>query len=214
MKGLKGKAIPLKPEYIIKKSIKAQKKTKIGNIVNVYDYELNMDFWKSIKEPISIVLDEFHNIANARTFMSKKNRVFNSWLTMIRRVLGSSQSGYGELVLISQLSNQVDLIARQLCHQVRYHICYYTKTCKKCGTTWDESSETPEVLHVCPSCGSPSLVKYEHRLKIWHFRNMDMFRAWKDFGMATYHRRYWVNDIEDYFGFYNTLQWDNLFEDY
>ncbi|MCX6709794.1 MAG: hypothetical protein NTV63_02450 [Candidatus Woesearchaeota archaeon] len=70
---IKEKKLPhverMKPEYIIEKELLRQKKTQDGSLVNIYDYKLNMDFWKNIDEPICIVLDEFHNIANARASM-------------------------------------------------------------------------------------------------------------------------------------------------
>jgi hypothetical protein len=146
--------------------------------------------------------------------MSKKNKVFNTWLTMIRRVLGSTESGSGDLVLISQLSNQVDNIARQLCHQIRYHICHYVKICKKCGNSWNENSDMPEQLRQCPFCGSWEIKKHDHKIEVFCFFGIQAFTGWREFGINTAYKRYIVNDIEKYFDKYNSLQWENLFEEY
>lgn len=204
----------LTPDLIIKKEIAKQIKRKDGSLQNIYDYKINIDYWKELKEPVNIVIDEFHNIANARASMSKKNRVFNTWLTMIRRVLGSSDALGGNLILISQLSNQVDLIARALCHQVRYHVCHYEKSCRRCNYRWHENSEMPESIVQCPRCKTYNLDKFNHKIEIWHFSKMEKFMQWKDFGMKTFYRHYIVWDIEEYFPRYDTLQWDNLFEEY
>lgn len=194
----------LKPEYIIKKE-------EIGK--NKFDYQLNKDFWKD-KQPLRIILDEFHNIANARNFMSKKNKIFNIWLTMIRRILGSATDEGGELILITQLTNQVDIIARELCHQVRFHICHYKKICKRCHNSWAESSENPEPKFDCPVCGSFNIKKYDFKIEIWCFTGINSFKSWKDMGLKTYYRHYFVNDIENFFKYYDSFQWDNLFEEY
>ena len=131
---------------------------------------------------------------------------------MIRRVLSSAESGYGDLILISQLSNQIDIIARQLSHNIRLHICHYRKTCKSCSATWSENSEMPEPRMECPRCSGWKLVKHSHIIEVWHFKGMDAFTAFKDFGMKTSYRHYYINDIEDYFHLYETYQWENLFE--
>lgn len=181
-----------------------------------YDYKLNIDFWKkqSKKQPISVVLDEAHAIIDARRSMSRTNRLFNQWLSLIRRVLGQSESGYGELVFITQLHNRIDCVAREMATQVRYHICHYSKKCKKCCSSWSESSESPEPLHVCPACGSSKVIKCNHRIESYHFKNMQAYTTWKDFGINTFYRHYLTDDIERYFPLYDTLQWENLLTNY
>ncbi|MDX1373497.1 MAG: zonular occludens toxin domain-containing protein, partial [Nitrososphaeraceae archaeon] len=96
----------LKPEYIIQKEIKKIISSGKNKGTSIYDYTLNTDFWKSITDPINVVLDEAHTIVNARRSMSKINILVTDWLALIRRVLGQSASGYGELVLITQLPNR------------------------------------------------------------------------------------------------------------
>ena len=204
----------LTPDMIIKKEVKGQKKMSNGDKINVYDYALNIDYWKNQTEPINVVIDEIHNIVNARTSMSKKNQIFNRYLSMIRRVLGSVDAMGGNLVLVAQMSNQVDLIARGFCHQVRFHICHYHKTCLNCGFRWGENSEIPEPMVCCPKCKKERIKKDHHVIEIFHFSGMDRFVMWYERGLKTHYRHYYVNDIENFFGKYNTLQWDNLFEDY
>ncbi len=204
--------VPIKADMIVKKELTGYKKTKDGN-EPVYEKKLNKEYWKNIKEPITCVLDEAHAIINSRRAMSKINIIVTDWLSLLRRVLGSSESGYGELVLITQLPNRIDIIAREMATQVRYHKCHFRKECKKCGTVWQEHSEIPEGLWECPSCNSPNIRKFNHVIEVWHFASMNHFNSWKEFGQRSYHKHYLVQDIEKYFKFYDTLQWDSLFSD-
>lgn len=204
--------IPIKHEMIIKKVLTGYKKTKDGQ-EPVYDKKLNKEYWQAIKEPITCVLDEAHAIINARRAMSKINIIVTDWLALLRRVLGSSESGYGELILITQLPNRIDIIAREMATQIRFHKCHYKKICKRCSTVWQENSEMPEGLWECPNCHSPNIKKYDHVIEVWHFASMRHFNTWKEFGQTSFYKHYLVNDIEKYFKYYDTLQWDNLFSD-
>lgn len=202
--------VNINPKMIVKKEI-IKVKQKTGE--PVYKFSLNKEFWQDIKEPISVVLDEAHSIINARKSMSSVNIVVTDWLALIRRVLGQADSGYGELVLITQLPNRIDIIARDMATQIRYHVCHYVKTClnKRCGCSWAETSELPEPLWVCPRCGHYKVKKHSHSVEVWHFPNMSAYTGWKEFGMSTFYKHYVVNDIEKIFPYYNTLQWDNMF---
>lgn len=196
----------IKPEMIIKKTQVSTKRTGEP----VYHMEMNQEYWKSIKEPINVVLDEAHTIMNPRRSMSKVNVIVGDWLSLIRRVLGQAASGYGELVLISQLWNRLDLTARSMCTNVRYHVCHYLKTCQQCQTSWGESSEHPEPMWTCPSCGSVAIKKHGHQVECWHFPTMTAFIGWKEYGLQTFHRHYMIDDIEQYFGLFDTLQWESM----
>ena len=207
--------VPITPKMIINEEIATYKKNrKTGKEEPVYKHTLNIKFWKGIKEPINVVLDEAHSIINARRSMSKINIIVTDWIALIRRVLGQSESGYGELVLISQLANRIDVIAREMCTNVVYVIMHYLKSCKNCGTTWKENSEMPEGFWNCPGCNSTSIKKHSHEVEVWHFPNMQLYKAWKDFGQKSFYKHYIVRDIEKYFPLYNTLQWDNLFSEF
>lgn len=207
--------ININPEMIIKRDIVDYKKNrKSGEQEPVYSYKLNLDYWKQIKEPINIVLDEAHSIINARRSMSKINIIVSDWIALIRRVLGQAEAGYGELVFISQLPNRIDIIARDMATNILYTRCHYLKSCKRCGVTWRENSEMPESLNECPVCKSWQLKKYNHNVEVWHFKNMQYFNMWNDFQQKSFYKHYVVTDIEEYFKYYDTMQWDNLFSAY
>ncbi len=204
--------IDISPDMIIKKEIVDYKKNKkTGEKEPIYKFALNMEYWKKIKEPINVTLDEAHTILNARRAMSKTNIIVSDWLSLLRRVLGSTDAGFGELTFISQLANRIDVIARDMATNIIYTICHYLKSCEICETTWQENSEMPEGYLICPVCSSGKIQKHTHRLEVWHFPNIQKFQMWFNYGEKTFYKRYYVNDIEDYFGFYDTLQWDNLF---
>lgn len=177
----------------------------------VYNYKVNKEFWQGLKEPVNVALDEVHTIANARRSSSGVNVAFTDWLALIRRVLGQAESGEGILYLISQLANRIDIIAREMATQVRYHVCHYRKRCEECGISWSETSEMPEPLWRCPICKKTEHVKkYNHRIEVYHFRDMQSFLGWRDFKYKTFYRHYFIEDIEQYFPLYDTLSWENL----
>lgn len=206
--------INIKPDMIIKKDIKNIKTNKMGKKENVYEYKLNLDYWKNIKEPINVTLDEAHSILNARRSMSKTNIIITDWLALIRRVLGQSESGMGELTFITQLPNRIDNIARDMAQQIRYHVCHYLKECKKCGFQWPEHSELPEPLWNCPRCSYQHFKKFNHVIEVFKFNNMKSYLSWDEFSLKTFYDHYFINDIEKYFKYYSTLQWDNLFSEF
>lgn len=207
--------VTISPEMIIKRDIVDYKKNrKNGSLEPVYKSSLNIDYWKSIKEPINVVLDEAHTIINSRRAMSKTNIIITDWLALIRRVLGAAETGYGELVFITQLSNRIDIIARDMATNVIYTICHYKKECRKCGLVWRENSEMPEEYNICPKCKNYNIKKCSHVLEVWHFPNISLFKLWYDLGQKTFYKHYYVYDIEAYFPLYDTLQWDNLFSQF
>ena len=203
----------IKPSMIINKEIIKEKKLRSGETEAVYKFSLNTQFWKNIKEPINVVLDEAHAIINARRSMSTKNIIVNDWLSLLRRVLGQSESGYGELVLITQLFNRIDNIARDMATQIRYNVCHYSKICKDCGNMWNETSECPEQLWHCGRCGRSNIKKINYSVEVWHFENSNNYLAWKLYGQKSYYSHYFIKNIEKFFPLYNTLQWENMFSD-
>lgn len=206
--------IPINANMIIKKEVIGQKKKRDGSTEDVIEYKLNKEYWEKIKEPIDVVIDEAHTILNARRSMSKVNQIITDWLSLIRRVLGSSDSGYGTLTLISQLPNRIDIIAREMATKVKWHLCHYIKSCKKCGYSWREDSNTPEQLWHCERCGNHFVKKHTHVIEVWHFANMGLYLNYKEFGIKTYHKHYFITDIEKYFPLYNSLQWENMFSEF
>lgn len=186
---------------------------KTGEKEPIYKQSLNVDFWKEIKEPINVILDEAHSIVNARRAMSKTNQIVTDWIALIRRVLGQTEAGVGEMVFITQLPNRIDSIARDMAHQVRYHVCHFMKTCRSCGSSWRENSEMPESIFIC-NCGSTNIKKHSHSIEVYKFKGMEAYNAYKDFGQKAFYAHYFITDIEKYFPLYDTLQWDNLFGEY
>lgn len=204
----------LEPSMIIKKEQVDVIKKRSGELVPVYEFKLNVDFWKQMKEPCNVVLDEAHTILNSRRSMSKTNVIITDWLALVRRVLGQTETGTGDLVFITQLQGRIDSIAREMAHQVRYHVCHYVKECMKCRCMWRENSDMPEGLWTCPRCKDFNIKKHSHNVMVYKFRSIQEFDMWKSYGMKSYYDRYVITDIEDYFNLYDTLQWDNLFGEY
>lgn len=209
-----GCQIDINPSMIVKREQVDTKQKRSGETIPIYEYTLNIEYWKEIikkEKAINVIIDEAHSVINARRAMSKINVIMSDWLALIRRVLGSTTSGAGELTFITQFPRKLDINAREMATQVRYHVCHYNKTCNKCGFSWRETSEMPEPRFVCPACGSEKVQKHNHIIEVWHFSNIDGYEAWRSFGMQTHYRHYLINDIEHFFPLYNTLQWDNLF---
>lgn len=180
----------------------------------------NKDYWlKAVNENgmINVTLDEVHTLLSARRGMTKSSQVMLDFLALIRRIIGQTTSGSGTLTLITQLERRIDVIAKEMCNHVRYHVCWYKKTCTYCKATWRENNEEAELLYECPRCKSSHIIKHSHIIEVWHFQSMDLFIKWKYYGLPakkTAYRHYMINDIEKYFGYYNTLQWDNLITDF
>lgn len=200
----------LSPDMIIQKTVIG--KNKKGEDVN--DFKLNVDFWKNTQKPISIILDEIHSILNSRRSMSKVNVIMTDWLALLRRMLGQTDAGEGELIVITQLTGRVDIILREMAHRIKYFTCHYIKSCRNCGVSWRENSEMPEQLGECPACGSWKIHKHDFVIEVKHFATISAFDAWHELGIKTYHRNYLITDIEKYFPYYDTLQWDNLFSEF
>lgn len=202
----------IKKEMIMKKELKKSVMHKNGEMENFYDYSLNKEFWQNVEKPISIILDEAHNLFSSRRAMSKQNIIFGNFLSMIRRVLGSTQESYGELILITQRSKGIDIIAREMSCNVRYFRGHYIKLCRNCRLSIKCTSDMPEEIYECPRCNSTNLKKLGHRIEVWHFTDMSGFDAWREFGISAYYRHYFINDISRVFNHYDTFQWSDIFE--
>jgi len=205
--------ITIKPEMIVKKSLVEVKKKRDGTEEPVYKLELNKEFWtEQAERPLSVVIDEAHDFLNARKSMSKINEILTSFLALTRRIVGETDAE-GDLIFITQLDRRIDVICREMAHQIRWHVCHYYKTCMKCGVTWYENSDFPEKQKLCGYCGHFQLRKHSFRIEVFHYADIGAFDAWKEYGMRTHHRRYFINNIEEFFPLYDTLQWENLFQD-
>ncbi len=205
-------------DMIIRRELLRTKK----NGEKVYKYSVNQEFWQAAVKKfgaIRIVLDEIQNIANARRSMSSVNKVVNEWLSMTRRVVGDSPDGRGEMFVIAQMDAQLDSILKGMATSARYHVMHYQKLCHDCHHMWSETNETSEPLWVCPACGAPrqAIVKCNHVIEVWHFASMGLYQAWNEMGRPRrkcYHSHYMINDIESVFDKYDTIQWENMINDF
>ena len=209
-KKLKNNSV-INKDMIVKKEIGV---TPAGKPVE--ELKVNKEFWQKQQKlftGIDIILDEAHELLNSRRGMTKFNVLMTSWLALLRRVIGGTEEGTGRLVLITQLERRLDVISREMCTRVKFHKCHYQKTCKKCNATYYENNETPDKINVCIKCGHNKLRKHSHVIEVLVFENMDKYDLWNHTKDKTYYDRYFIYDIEDYFGYYDTLQWDNLITD-
>lgn len=175
---------------------------------------LNEDYWKKVSEEnngINVVIDEAHTLINSRRAMSNENMVMNDFMALLRRILGDS-NGYGELVLITQLVRRIDVIARELATSIHYHVCHYRKECK-CGYTYWENNEKYGDTNKCPYCNR-QMKRVQFIIEKWEFDSMENFGLWEDHRLKTYKKHYYVTDIAEYFGHYDTHQWSNLISEY
>jgi hypothetical protein len=95
----------IKREMIIKKEVVRTKRDGEEE----YKLSFNADFWKNNVKGISVVLDEAHTLIDSRNFMSKINKIMNDFMALLRRILGDTGDGYGELILITQLGRRLDI---------------------------------------------------------------------------------------------------------
>lgn len=214
--------IDIDPKMIIKQELVDYKKSKVtGKKEPIYKYKPNLEYWKKATKdkPINIVIDEAHSIYNSRKSMTKLNVCIGDWISLIRRVVGENDQYEGELVLISQLWNRIDVIAREMATQIRYHKCHYMKSCLDCGLTWNETSEMSERYMRCPICMTRNLYKFGYNIEIWKFKSMQNYMMWNSGftgskGHRPYYSHYFIQNIEKYFPMYNTLQISNMFSEY
>jgi len=204
--------IKLKPEMILLKEPKGQKKN--GEVV--YDLKLNTQFWKDLvkdKKKLHVVIDEAHTFFNPRRSMSKINIIMTDFLALLRRVLGSNDST-GELVLITQLSRRLDVIAKEMATKTQYCVYHFIEQCNNCGVKWQDNNENPDKRYNCPKCNSHRIQRIQSVIEIWDFRNVDDFNRFHDYNEKTYYNHYLIRDITTIFGNYDTLQWDDLLSNY
>lgn len=70
-------------------------------------------FWKKqFGQGFSIVLDEFHNIADSRRAVSKRNITITQWLAQIRKILKGHSNNH--LFISTQYLRQIDVRTRDL----------------------------------------------------------------------------------------------------
>jgi DNA-directed RNA polymerase subunit RPC12/RpoP len=186
--------------------------TKDGR--EIFKYSFNDTFWRdNSSKGISVVLDEAHTLVDSRRAMSKINGIMNDFIALLRRILGDSGDGYGELILITQLGRRLDVNARELATSVHYHISHYVKTCMKCNFKFKESNEQNNKPTNCPKCNGFRFKKSNFVIEKFEFPSMEHCDAWIETRRKTYCKHYYITDIEKYFSYYDTFQWENLITD-
>lgn len=200
------------PSIILKKHIKTVKK-RDGSMENIYDFVMNVEFWKKNAIPgCDIYLDEIHNFYDSRNSGSRINRILNNFVALIRRINGNKKSIDGDIIFMTQLTRRADLILREMAHMVVYHIAHFIRYCR-CGYFIPLTSEIPDPPKLCPECGNNNLKDGKFRIEVFKFSSVENFDQWKYTKIPSYFRHYFINDIEKYFNLYDTYQWKNLFED-
>lgn len=201
----------LTADMIIKKEILSYKRDGTP----VYEMKLNKEYWQDIikrHKNINVIIDEAHIFFNPRRSMSKLNIIMTDFLALLRRVLGSTD-GTGELILVTQLSRRLDIIAKEMSTDVIYCIHHYNRVCSRCGYVVSETNEVPIKMEKCHACGSHYVEKSDSMIEIFRFSNLENYEYWFYGGSKTYYTRYMINDIETFFKNYDTLQFDDMFSD-
>lgn len=200
----------LKPEMIIKRDIISVNKQGTPK----FKMTVNSEFWKSLPKGVNILIDEFHSLADSRRAMSNVNKTVNDFIALIRRVLGENSGQSGDLIVITQLERRIDVVLKELATLILFHICYYQKGCNDCGHSWSESSETAEKLSYCTRCMGHNLEKFNHEIHIHYFSNIMSFYQWQYYNKRVQIRIQVLKNMDKYFKYYNTVQWDNMFSEY
>jgi hypothetical protein len=197
-------------DMLIKKEVTKVKKDGTEE----YKTTFNKEFWttqKGTHPAFNIVIDEAHTVMNARSAMSKQNKVMGDFLALIRKIANNPNSE-ATLTLISQIDSRIDIIAREMCTEVRYHIGLYDKRCKKCGAYWSEHSEMSDFQKhkTCMICGSYNIEKFNLRILVHFFQSMTDYQNWKYDGIDTTIKTIIITNIQKYFPYYDTFQMDDL----
>lgn len=204
------KNFAIKRDMLIKKEVVRIKKDGTEE----FKLSFNKEFWVKQRDEhngFNIVLDEAHTLIDARRFMSKQNKIMNDFMALIRKI-AQNPNNDATLTLISQLDNRIDLTARELCTEVRYHIGLYDKVCTKCGAYWSEHSNMSDYqkLKQCGNCSAYTLRKTNHRLIVHFFNNIKEYQNWKYSGISSMRKTIKITNMEHYFPYYDTYQLDDL----
>jgi len=202
--------VKIKSDMIIKKEVLSVSKTGVEK----FKLTVNKEYWQSLNKGVNIVLDEFHALADSRRAMSNVNKTVMDWVALIRRVLGEQDGQSGDLVVITQLERRIDVIIKELATMILYHTCYYQKHCRDCGFGWNENSDSPEKMSYCGNCGRHHITKSNFHIHIHYFSDIMDFYKWQYRGTKSYFRIQILKNMDRYFQFYNTAQWDDMFSEY
>ena len=177
-------------------------------------YDLNVDFWNTRDKPLNILWDEVHLTANSRMSMSKVNMILSRFIAMARRITGFDDRGYGHFTFIAQKDRTIDVNIRDLCNEIIYHIGRWILHCQDCGTKLWVNSEMQQ-LDKCIRCKSWNIRKENLMIEQLKFSEWNDFYAWtnKIKGKWWYEHTI-VTDIDRFFDRYDTMQMENIWENY
>ena len=176
--------------------------------------ELNTEYWSKQKKPLNIVWDEIHLTANARSSMSKVNMVFSKFLAMARRITGFDDRGYGHFIFIAQTERTIDINIKELASEIRYFKSHWFIVCEECESKVHATSEM-EQIERCIVCGSWKIKREGLNIEVRHFANWFDYLYFIDRRKGKFHtRHYMVNDAENYFKYYDTLQMEDIWQKY
>jgi len=202
--------IRLKTEHIIQESENEKNEKKI-------DKTINWDFWNdyiNTHGAFDIVIDEAHNVMHSRRAMSKWNILFTTWLSQIRKILGSNENNH--LYLVTQRLKGIDLAGRDLCHEIIYVSKFYVTNDGKMIKT-DAPDSIPNLRYM--NTRIKTYNGYKHKLlpQVFimkhHFLgeySVDKFEAFLDNGRTFDYRTMFL--ANPYFQFYNSYELINFGE--
>ena len=144
--------------------------------------------------------------------MTSINKIFSRFLSMGRRITGFDQRGYGKLTFSAQTDRTIDINLRELTTDIQYNIGRWVIDCQECHFKFWTNSEK-EQTDKCPKCFSWNIIKKDFIVECNFFRSWQDYYAWKD-GLKIRHKKVFLNDIENYFKYYDTLQMENMWENY
>ena len=177
-------------------------------------FDFNKDFWMRQKKPLNILWDEIHLTANSRKSMSSINMVFSRFIAMGRRIVGFDKRGYGTLTFIAQAERTIDVNIKELASEIRYHKAYWHVDCNECGSSVIAHSEM-EQRETCVLCGSWNIERKGLQIEVKRFKTWNDYINFKCGMRGSFHfQRYMVNDIENYFKYYDTMQIEDIWENY
>lgn len=191
-----------------------------------YEYKLNEQFWREQQEKhgaINVIIDEAHTLMNARRTQEKKSIIMNDFISLIRRILGSTPAGYGEATFITQIPRRIDVNLREMATDIRHCLMHYDKECLTCGCNyikkngkkyrWHETNAQYKKHFFCTKCKGYNIIQKNHYIEVWCFPTIEHYSNWYELGVKTYYTHYFIKNVSKYFSYYNTLQWDNLVSD-
>ena len=203
--------VPLTWDKIILTEVTGTKNKRDGTVEEIKEHKLNSEYWLKAKKPLSIVLDEAHNVLDARRSTSKKSIIMNNFGSLIRKFMGDDEKS--EIILITQLSRRLDIVWKEMAHEIRYFTCYYNIICSKCSATWPSDSDNPIRYKRCLLCGSLDLKKIDHVIEVKLFAGLDAYYDWHFEKKNSFYNNYAIKDVNNYFKYYNTKQIENLLSD-